>query len=197
MKVLVVGGGGREHALAWKLKQSPRVDELFVAPGNPGTATLATNVPIKVDDVAALVRFAQERKIDLTVVGPETPLVLGIVDEFKARGLRCWGRSKAAATLEGSKVTMKEFLRRHNIPTAQFRIFAKPADAYAYIEEVDGPLVVKCDGLAAGKGVTVAKTAAEAKAAVARIMERHEFGKEAGKQVVIEEVLRGDEISVF
>ncbi len=197
MKVLVVGGGGREHALAWKLADSPRVEKVFVAPGNPGTATFCTNVPLKVEDIAGLVKFASEQKIDLTVVGPEIPLVLGIVDAFAQKGLRCWGPSKAASTLEGSKVAMKEFLRRHNIPTAQFRLFSRAADAHAYIDEADGPLVVKCDGLAAGKGVTVAKTAAEAKAAVTRIMEKHEFGKEAGKQVVIEEVLKGEEISVF
>ena len=197
MKILVVGNGGREHALAWKLKQSPRVTELFIAPGNPGTATLGTNVPIKSDDIEKLAQFAVEQKIDLTVVGPEIPLTLGIVDEFNRRGLRAWGPSKAAAQLEGSKVAMKEFLRRHNIPTAQFKIFNKVADAKAYITEVDGPLVVKCDGLAAGKGVTVAKNAAEAHDAVERIMVKHEFGAAAGKQVVIEETLRGEEISVF
>jgi phosphoribosylamine---glycine ligase len=197
VKVLVIGGGGREHALAWKLKQSPRVDALFIAPGNPGTAALGTNVPIKVTEIERLAQFAVENAIDLTVVGPEIPLVMGIVDEFQRRGLRAWGPSKAAAALEGSKVAMKEFLRRHNIPTAQFKIFNKAADAHAYIDEVDGPLVVKCDGLAAGKGVTVAKNAAEAHDAIQRIMEKHEFGKEAGRQVVIEEVLRGEELSVF
>ncbi len=197
MKVLVIGGGGREHALAWKLKQSPRLDALFIAPGNPGTAKLGTNVPIKADDIEKLAQFAVENKIDLTLVGPEIPLVLGIVDEFQRRGMRVWGPSKAASALEGSKVAMKEFLRRHNIPTAQFKVFNKAADAHGYIDEVDGPLVVKCDGLAAGKGVTVAKNAAEAHDAITRVMERHEFGKEAGRQVVIEEVLRGEELSVF
>lgn len=197
MKILVIGNGGREHALAWKLKQSPRVEQLFIAPGNPGTATLGTNVPIKSDNIEKLAQFAVEQKIDLTVVGPEIPLTLGIIDEFHRRGLRAWGPSKAAAQLEGSKVAMKEFLRRHNIPTAQFKIFNKIADAKAYITEVDGPLVVKCDGLAAGKGVTVAKNAAEAHDAVERIMVKHEFGAAAGKHVVIEETLRGEEISVF
>jgi phosphoribosylamine---glycine ligase len=197
VKILVIGNGGREHALAWKLKQSPRVTDLFIAPGNPGTATLGTNVPIKSDDIEKLAQFAVEQKIDLTVVGPEIPLTLGIVDEFNRRGLRAWGPSKAAAQLEGSKVAMKEFLRRHNIPTAQFKIFNKVADAKEYITEVDGPLVVKCDGLAAGKGVTVAKNAAEAHDAVERIMVKHEFGAAAGKHVVIEETLRGEEISVF
>jgi phosphoribosylamine---glycine ligase len=197
VKVLVIGNGGREHALAWKLKQSPRLGMLYIAPGNPGTAALGTNVPIPATDVPALVRFAKDTGIDLTVVGPESPLVAGIVDEFTSRGLRCWGPSRAAAQLEGSKVAMKEFLRRHNIPTAAFRLFTRAADAHAYIDEIDGPLVVKCDGLAAGKGVTVARTAVEAHAAVARIMEKHEFGRDAGRQVVIEEVLKGEEISVF
>ncbi len=197
MKILVIGNGGREHALAWKLKQSQRVEQLFIAPGNPGTAALGTNVPIKADDIEKLAQFAVEQQIDLTVVGPEIPLTIGIVDEFQRRGLRCWGPSKAAAQLEGSKVAMKEFLRRHNIPTAQFKIFNKVADAHDYITEVDGPRVVKCDGLAAGKGVTVAKNADEAHAAVERIMVKHEFGAAAGKHVVIEETLRGEEISVF
>ena len=197
MNILVVGNGGREHALVWKLRQSPRVKKLFVAPGNPGTAELGTNVPIKADDVDALLKFAVEQKIELTVVGPEVPLTLGIVDSFKAKGLRVWGPSKAASQLEGSKVAMKEFLRRHNIPTAQFKIFNKAAEAIAYVIENDGPVVVKCDGLAAGKGVTVAKDAAEAKAAIERIMIAHEFGAAAGKNIVIEETLRGEEISVF
>ena len=197
MKILVIGNGGREHALAWKLKQSPRVTAIFCAPGNPGTALLGTNVPIKADDIDKLAQFAVEQKIDLTVVGPEVALTLGIVDEFQRRGMRIWGPSKAAAQLEGSKVAMKEFLRRHNIPTAQFKIFNKIDDARNYIIEVDGPLVVKCDGLAAGKGVTVAKTAAEALDAVERIMVKHEFGAAAGRHVVIEETLRGEEISVF
>jgi len=197
LKVLVIGGGGREHALAWKLIQSPRVEKLFIAPGNPGTALLGENVPIKATDIEALVRFAQEKAIDLTLVGPEVPLAAGIVDDFQRVGLRIWGPSKAAAQLEGSKVAMKEFLRRHNIPTAQFKVFAKAADAHAYVEEIDGPLVVKADGLAAGKGVTVAKNAVEAHEAIKSIMERQDFGREAGRQVVIEEVLWGEEISVF
>jgi phosphoribosylamine--glycine ligase len=197
VKILVIGNGGREHALAWKLKQSPRVTKLYCAPGNPGTAALATNVPIKAEECEKLAQFAVENQIQLTVVGPEIPLTLGIVDEFKKRGLRCWGPSKAAATLEDSKVAMKEFLRRHNIPTAAFKIFNKVQDAHTYITEVDGPLVVKCDGLAAGKGVTVAKNAEEAHDAVERIMVNHEFGAAAGRQVVIEEVLKGEEISVF
>ena len=197
MKILVIGNGGREHALAWKLTQSPRVTQIFCAPGNPGTATLGTNVPIKAEDSDKLVQFAIDNQIDLTVVGPETPLTMGVVDDFKKRGLRCWGPSKAAAALEGSKVAMKEFLRRHNIPTAAFKIFNKAPDAHTYITEVDGPLVVKCDGLAAGKGVTVAKNADEAHDAIDRIMVKQEFGAAAGRNVVIEEVLKGEEISVF
>jgi phosphoribosylamine--glycine ligase len=197
MQVLVVGSGGREHALAWKLKQSPKVDAVFVAPGNPGTAAIATNVAIKADDIEGLARFAAERSIDLTVVGPEVPLTMGIVDLFQSKGLKCWGPSKAAARLEGSKIDMKEFLRRHNIPTARFHAFTKSADAIAHIREIDGPCVVKTDGLAAGKGVTVAKTAEQAVEAVIRVMEKHEFGKEAGARVVVEELLRGEEISVF
>lgn len=197
MKVLVIGSGGREHALAWKLKQSPRVTQVFAAPGNPGTAALGANVPIKADDLEGLAAFAAKEGIGLTVVGPEVPLTLGIVDVFRARGLRCWGPCKAAARLEGSKVEMKEFLRRHNIPTASFKVFNRAADAHAFIEEQEGGLVVKADGLAAGKGVTVAKSPAEAHEAVERIMVRHEFGRAAGGQVVIEEVLRGEEVSAL
>ena len=208
MRILVVGGGGREHALAWKISQSPLLSALYCAPGNPGTARLGTNLPIKVDDVDALVKAAIDQRIDLVVVGPEVPLVLGLVDACTAKGIKAWGPSKAAAQLEGSKVALKEFLRRHNIPTAPFRHFTRSADAHAYIDSLAPPspsqltaksawIVVKADGLAAGKGVTVAKTPAEAHDAVVRTMERHEFGAAAGRQVVIEDVLRGEEISVF
>jgi phosphoribosylamine--glycine ligase len=196
MKVLVVGSGGREHALVWKLAQSKRITKLYAAPGNPGTAALAENVAIAADDCAALLRFAQEKGIELTVVGPEVPLVAGIQDLFVEAGLKVWGPSKAAARLEGSKVAMKEFLRRHNIPTAAFRVFDKAAAAHAYLDELTGGTVVKSDGLAAGKGVTVAKDAAEAHAAVKAIMEDRVFGG-AGSQVVIEDILRGEEISIF
>ena len=197
MKILIIGNGGREHALAWKLKQSPRVSELFIAPGNPGMEALGTLVPIKPTEIEQLTAFAAKNAIDLTIVGPEIPLCLGLSDAFKAKGLKVFGPSKNAAKLEGSKVEMKEFLRRHNIPTAQFKVFSKSADALAYLDEVGAPIVVKSDGLAAGKGVTVAKTVEEAKDAVIRIMDKLEFGKEAGRQVVIEETLRGEEISVF
>lgn len=197
MKVLIVGGGGREHALAWKTVQSPRCTQCFVAPGNPGTAAIATNVAVAADDIDGLLAFAKEEGIDLTIVGPEIPLVAGIVDRFQAAGLRCWGPSKAASELEGSKVAMKEFLRRHNIPTAPFRVFTNAEQAHEYLDEVTAPIVVKCDGLAAGKGVTVAFDIDEAHAAVDAIMNDQVFGAEAGKQLVIEDILRGEEISVF
>ena len=197
MQVLVVGSGGREHALAWKLDQSEKVTQVFVAPGNPGTADFATNLPIAADDIDALLEAAQKYTIDLTVVGPEIPLVAGIVDRFQAAGLACWGPSKAASELEGSKVAMKEFLRRHNIPTATFRIFNDVEQAHAYVEEVGAPIVIKCDGLAAGKGVTVAASEEEAHAAIDKIMAEQVFGAEAGRKVVIEECMTGEEISVF
>ena len=197
MKVLVVGSGGREHALAWKIASSPKVTQVYAAPGNPGMASVATLVTCKSDDIDGLLRFAKEQAIDLTVVGPEVPLVAGLVDRFQAAGLRAWGPSEAASELEGSKVAMKEFLRRHNIPTATFKIFNRADAAHAYIDEVGAPIVIKSDGLAAGKGVTVAHTEDEAHAAISDVMERKIFGEEAGKQVVIEETLRGEEISVF
>ena len=197
MKVLVVGNGGREHALAWKVSQSKRCDALFVAPGNPGTAELGTNVAIAADDIEGLLSFAKKEQIDLCIVGPEIPLVAGITDAFEEAGLRCFGPSKAASELEGSKVAMKEFLRRYNIPTAPFKLFDHPVAAHDYIDQVGAPIVIKCDGLAAGKGVTVAQTEEEAHNAVKQIMEDHVFGAEAGKHVVIEETLNGEEISVF
>ncbi len=197
MKVLVVGGGGREHALAWKVKQSPRCEALFIAPGNPGTAELGTNVSIKADDINALLEFAKKKSIDLCIVGPEIPLTAGITDLFQAANIRCFGPSKAASELEGSKVEMKEFLRRYNIPTAPFMVFDNARAAHDHIDQFGAPIVIKCDGLAAGKGVTVAQSEEEAHEAVTNIMEKHVFGKEAGKHVVIEEILRGDEISVF
>ena len=197
MNILVIGSGGREHALAWKLAQSEKCDKLFCAPGNPGMAELGTCAPIAADDVEGLVRFARSNQIDLTVVGPEIPLTLGIVDAFAAAGMKAWGPSKAAAELEASKVAMKEFLRRHNIPTAKFKIFDDPQRAGEYIDELGAPVVVKCDGLAAGKGVTVAQSIEEAHEAVDQIMRQHVFGAEAGKCVVIEECMVGEEISVF
>lgn len=197
MRILVIGSGGREHALVWKLAQSAKKPELFIAPGNPGTAELGTNVPIAVTEIDKLLAFAKENAIDLTVVGPEGPLCAGIVDTFAKAGLKAWGPSREAALLEGSKVEMKRFLQRYNIPTAPFRVFSDPSAAIAYIQEAGTPLVIKADGLAAGKGVTVAQTVPQAEEAVRQIMVKQVFGREAGRQVVVEDILRGDEISIF
>ncbi|OGC24917.1 phosphoribosylamine--glycine ligase [candidate division WOR-1 bacterium RIFOXYB2_FULL_42_35] len=196
MKVLVIGSGGREHALVWKISQSPKVDKIYCAPGNAGTAEFAENVNIKVDDIAGLLNFAQEKKIDLTVVGPEIPLVLGVVDEFDKAGLKAFGPSKAAAQLEGSKAFAKNIMVKYDIPTAQTGIFTDPAKAIAYINEMGAPIVVKADGLAAGKGVLICQTTAEAITAVKDIMEKKEFGS-AGDTVVIEECLVGEEASIL
>src|SRR5574344_2467590 len=196
MKVLVIGNGGREHALAWKAAQSPLVEKVFVAPGNPGTQTenKITNVNISATDIPALINFAQTETIDLTIVGPEAPLVLGIVDDFKAAGLKIFGPSKAAAQLEGSKSFTKDFLARHNIPTAHYSVFTETDKALAYLDKVGAPIVIKADGLAAGKGVIVAMDLAEAKAAVTDMLSGNAFG-EAGSRVVIEEFLTGEEAS--
>ncbi|MEE9574658.1 MAG: phosphoribosylamine--glycine ligase, partial [Gammaproteobacteria bacterium] len=168
MKVLIVGGGGREHALAWKAAQSKQVDRVFVAPGNPGTSSedKVSNVTINAEDIQALKAFAEKEKIDLTIVGPENPLVDGIVDEFKQAGLACFGPSKDAAILEGSKSFSKEFLQRHNIPTAEYQVFTEVNAAKAYIKEKGTPIVVKADGLAAGKGVIIASSEDEANVAI-------------------------------
>ncbi len=196
MKVLIVGSGGREHALAWKTKQSPKVSTVFVAPGNPGTALEEniTNVAIAVDDIAGLLAFALAEKIDLTIIGPEVPLVLGIVDQFKAAGLKCFGPTAQAAQLEGSKSFCKDFMIRHNIPTAAYESFTDKDLAIAYIKQQGAPIVVKADGLAAGKGVIVASTEAEAISAVEDMLSGNVFG-EAGNRVVVEEFLVGEEAS--
>jgi len=194
MKVLVVGSGGREHALAWKLSQSPLVEKVFGAPGNPGIAKVGECVNIPVTDIKALADFAEREGIDLTVVGPEAPLVAGIVDEFERRGLRIFGPTKAAAQLEGSKAFAKEMMKRWGVPTADFKVFDNPQKAKAYIKEKGAPIVVKADGLAAGKGVTVARSVEEAIEAVERIMVEKVFG-EAGNRVVIEDCLVGEEAS--
>jgi phosphoribosylamine--glycine ligase len=196
MKVLVIGGGGREHALAWKLAQSPRVTKVFVAPGNAGTALEAnvTNVDLTVSDLDGLVAFAESNAIDYTVVGPEAPLVDGVVDRFEAKGLRCFGPRADCAQLEGSKAFTKEFLKRHNIPTAAYGTFTDVEQALAYLDEVGAPIVVKADGLAAGKGVILAETLDEAKSAVKDMLQGDQFG-EAGSRVVIEEFLTGEEAS--
>jgi phosphoribosylamine--glycine ligase len=202
MKVLVVGSGGREHALAWKLKASPRVTRVFVAPGNAGTALDAENVPIAADDLAGLLRFAKQNAIELTVVGPEAPLVAGIVDVFQREKLRIFGPSKAAAQLEGSKVFCKTLLHAADVPTAEFRVFRDADSATRYVldrypsDEGSVPLVVKADGLAAGKGVVVCSTRREVLAAIDRIARQKVFGA-AGRQIVIEERLHGQEASVL
>jgi len=196
MKVLVIGGGGREHALAWKLIQSPRCSTVFVAPGNPGsiTETGVENVAIDVEDTASLVKFAKDNNIELTVVGPEVPLVLGVVDAFEAESLRCFGPSKAAAQLEASKSFTKDFLARHNIPTAAYQTFTDVAPAHDYIKAQGAPIVIKADGLAAGKGVIVAMTEQQAFDAVDDMLSGNAFG-DAGSRVVIEEFMAGEEAS--
>ncbi len=196
MKILVLGSGGREHALVWKLKQSPQVTEIFCAPGNGGIAGLAKCVDIKADDVPALLKFAQDHKIGLTVVGPEVPLVRGVVDAFEKEGLKIFGPSKAAAVLEGSKVFAKDFMVRHHVPTAKYLSFDTLEAAVAGLEEFELPVVVKADGLAAGKGVIICSTKAEAKTALGEIMAKKVF-KDAGVRVVIEEFLKGEEASIL
>ncbi len=197
MKVLVIGNGGREHALVWKLAQSPLAETVFCAPGNAGTAQDGTNVPIDLRDFDSLVRFAKKENIDLTVVGPEAPLAKGIVDLFQKHGLRVFGPTKAAAQLEASKVFAKQLMLDANVPTAEFRVFDHSAQAKAYIETREYPVVVKADGLAAGKGVIVCSTPEDAIAAVDRIMVREEFGLEVGRRVVVEKRLQGEEVSLL
>ncbi len=196
MRVLVIGSGGREHALIWKLAQSPKVEKIFVAPGNGGTRQLAENIPIGMDETVKLADFAGSSKIDLTVVGPEAPLVHGMVDYFISRGLKIFGPTKAAARLEGSKVFAKSVMERSAVPTAPFRIFKEEGQALDYLKTVHAPVVIKADGLAAGKGAIVAQTDPEAAQAVASILGQRIFG-EAGAQVVIEECLAGEEVSVL
>ncbi|NJB93083.1 phosphoribosylamine--glycine ligase [Xanthomonas arboricola] len=196
MKILVIGSGGREHALAWKIAQSARVSEVLVAPGNAGTATEAKcrNVAIKVDDLDGLLALAQREAVALTVVGPEVPLVLGVVDRFHALGLRIFGPTAKAAQLEGSKAFAKDFLARHGIPTAYYAVHTEVDAALAYVREKGAPIVVKADGLAAGKGVIVAMTLNEAEDAVRDMLSGNAFG-DAGARVVIEEFLDGEEAS--
>ena len=194
MKLLVVGGGGREHALAWKLAQSSRLQMIYVAPGNAGTAQEPNLENLALTDVAALADFAQKEHIHLTVVGPEAPLALGIVDEFRARGLKIFGPTKAAAQLESSKDFAKSFMVRHSIPTARHATFSDAVAAHAHIDAHGAPIVVKADGLAAGKGVVVASSVAEAHAAVDMMLIENRMG-EAGARVVIEEFLAGEEAS--
>lgn len=196
MKVLVVGGGGREHALVWKLKQSPRVKEIFCAPGNAGIAALATCVNISAEDIPGLLAFAKDKGIDLTLVGPEAPLCAGIADRFQEAGLKIFGPSRAAAEIEGSKVVAKDIMAKYGIPTARYAVFTSSEDAAQYINQIGAPCVVKADGLAAGKGVIVAMDNETALDAVRSIMVDRDFG-EAGKLVVVEECLVGEEVSIL
>jgi phosphoribosylamine--glycine ligase len=194
MKVLVIGGGGREHALVWKIAQSPLVSKVFCAPGNPGIGQLAVNVPLKVDDLDGLLEFARTHRIDLTVVGPELPLSLGIVDRFEAAGLTIFGARQNAAIIEASKAFSKDLMKKYDVPTAFYEVFTEIEPALAYIDRHGAPIVVKADGLAAGKGVIVARTVAEAKAAVTDMLSGNAFGA-AGARVVVEEFLDGEEAS--
>jgi phosphoribosylamine--glycine ligase len=196
MKVLVIGNGGREHALAWKASQSPLVRTVFVAPGNAGTALepALQNVAISPTDIPALLSFAQNENIDLTIVGPEAPLVIGVVDAFRAAGLKIFGPTQGAAQLEGSKAFTKDFLARHKIPTAEYQNFTEVEPALAYVREKGAPIVIKADGLAAGKGVIVAMTQEEAEAAVNDMLAGNAFG-DAGHRIVVEEFLDGEEAS--
>ncbi|WP_373779029.1 phosphoribosylamine--glycine ligase [Glaesserella sp.] len=196
MNILIIGNGGREHALAWKARQSPLADKVFVAPGNAGTALEKgiENIAVAATDIAALVSFAKENDIGLTIVGPEAPLVIGVVDAFRAAGLTIFGPTQAAAQLEGSKAFTKDFLARHHIPTAEYQNFTEVEPALAYLRQKGAPIVIKADGLAAGKGVIVAMTLNEAEDAVKDMLSGNAFGK-AGSRVVIEEFLDGEEAS--
>ena len=194
MKILVVGGGGREHALVWKIAQSPLVKKIYCAPGNPGIAGLAECLPIKADEIGKLLEFARAEKIDLTVVGPEQPLSLGIVDVFEDHGLKVFGPSKDAALIEGSKAFSKDLMRKYDVPTAAYGVFTEIAAAEEFIDRTGIPIVVKADGLAAGKGVIIAQTREEAVGAVRDMLSGNAFGS-AGSRVVIEEFLSGEEAS--
>lgn len=197
MKILVVGQGGREHALVWKLARCAQVEKVYCAPGNAGTAIDGENVDIASDDIGRLMSFAKHNQIDLTVVGPEAPLVAGIVDEFKTHGLKVFGPSKSAARLEGSKAFSKDIMKKAGVPTAAFKAFTRLEEAEAYIDALEeGPLVVKADGLAAGKGVSVCENRAGAKAAAASMLKDDQFGT-AGRRIVVEECLEGQEVSIL
>ncbi|MGX5661266.1 phosphoribosylamine--glycine ligase [Diaphorobacter nitroreducens] len=198
MKILVIGGGGREHALAWKLSQSPKTSKVYVAPGNGGTALSPKYENVPISDVTALREWAQAQKIALTVVGPEAPLAAGVVDEFRTHGLRIFGPTQAAAQLESSKAFSKAFMKRHGIPTAEYETFTDPQAAHAYVDRLGAPIVIKADGLAAGKGVVVAMTLQEAHDAVDFMLVDNKYGvahNEGGARVVIEQFLEGEEAS--
>lgn len=196
MRVLVIGNGGREHAIIWKLAQSNKVTKIYCAPGNAGTSRIATNIPLQVTEIEELAQFAQREAIDLTVVGPEVPLLAGIVDQFEALGLRIFGPKKAAAQMEGSKKFAKDLMQKYQIPTAKYAVFQNSTEAIAYVKEQGAPIVIKADGLAAGKGVVVAQTIEEAAAAIIEAMDKKVFGS-AGDQIVIEEFLEGQEVSLM
>jgi len=196
MKVLVIGSGGREHALVWKIIQSPKVSQVYCAPGNAGISKLAQCINIDADSIEKLVDFVQEEKIDLTVVGPELPLSKGIVNEFNGKGLRIFGPSKEATEIESSKVFSKYLMKKYNIPTAKYEVFQNSEKAFDYIKQQVFPLVIKADGLAAGKGVFIVKDLVQARDALDALMEEKKFG-EAGRQVVIEEFLEGEEVSIL
>jgi phosphoribosylamine--glycine ligase len=195
MRILVIGSGGREHALAWKLRQSPHADRIFCAPGNAGTGEIAENVPICANDLQALVGFAKENRVDLTVVGPDDPLAAGIIDLFATEKLRAFGPDKSAARIESSKIFAKELMRARKIPTAEARTFSNSNEALRYCEQMKFPMVIKADGLALGKGVIIAGDFAAAKMAIDKMLNQHCFG-EAGRRIVIEEFLQGTECSM-
>ena len=197
MKVLLLGGGGRESALAWSIARSSRLSKLYICPGNGGTHQFGTNIELSLEPpFTALLKFIEQEKIDMVIVGPEAPLVAGVVDELRKHKIKAFGPTKAAARLEGSKVFMKEFLARHSIPTAYFQVFQRADDAYRYVEKQNRPFVVKTNGLAAGKGVVVAKTKEETIDAIRRMMVDKEFG-DAGNRIILEDRLDGVEVSVF
>lgn len=196
MKVLVIGSGGREHALVWKITQSPKVSQIYCAPGNAGISKFAQCININADNIEKLVDFAQEEKIDLTVVGPELPLSKGIVNEFNRKGLRIFGSSKEATEIESSKVFSKYLMKKYNIPTANYEVFQNSEKAFDYIKQQTFPLVIKADGLAAGKGVFIVKNLSQAEDALNTLMKKKTFG-EAGRQIVIEEFLEGEEVSIL
>src|ERR1700726_3939539 len=195
MKILVIGSGGREHALVWKLKQSPAIDRIYCAPGNAGTAAIAENVAIPATDLPQLLQFAKQNDVDLTVVGPDDPLAMGIVDLFNAGKLRIFGPNKSAARLESSKIFAKELMRAQKVPTAEAKTFSDSKEALDYCEQLKFPVVIKADGLALGKGVIIAPDLVEAKATITAMMNECRFG-EAGRRIVIEEFLRGTECSL-
>lgn len=194
MNILIIGSGGREHALVWKLTQSPRIKNIFCAPGNPGIGQIATNVPISVTDISGLLQFAKEKKISLTMVGPEAPLLLGIVDLFEKEGLAIIGPTKAAARIEGSKIFAKKLMKKYDIPTAVFETFTAAKEALAYIRSQSFPLVIKADGPALGKGVAVCQSKREANQFIRELMEDQVFGS-SGSHIIVEEYLTGPEVS--